>query len=234
MKKIAALLLCALLALNTVSCSNDKLLVNEGETQENRPVVTEPVSSETDAVTEEKRDLALGNIDGNTYKSDFIGIGCTLGDGWVFYTDEQIAELNGIRDSLLDDEYLEQMKKATVLYDMYAANQAQSSTINITLEKGTKLGVFMTDIDAVLTKSVDSLKSSFENMGGANFKYELRDVKIGDETFNGMDIYVEINGVPLYETMICIKSSEYLAYVCVASYVDNLSDEILGTFFTVD
>ena len=71
MKKIAALLLCALLALNTVSCANDKLLVNEGETQENRPVVTEPVSSETDAVTEEKRDLALGNIDGNTYKSVF-------------------------------------------------------------------------------------------------------------------------------------------------------------------
>ncbi|MBR6644226.1 MAG: hypothetical protein IKL21_00505 [Clostridia bacterium] len=258
MKKIAILLLLAATLLNTAACKGGDDVttadekkpevtdtakvtdestdaVTDEQTDAETNTVTDEVTDEvTDAVTEEEKELTLGNIDGNTYKSDFIDIGCTLGDGWVFYNDEQIAQINGITQSYLDKEYLEQVKNAKVFYDMYAVNQETSSTINITLEKGTKLAVLLTDIDKVLTNSTVSIESSFANMGGKNFKYELCDVKIGDETFKGMDIYVEINDVPIYETMLCIKCGEYLAYVCVGTYFEDTTGDILETFFIVD
>lgn len=263
MKKLAVLFISAAILLSAASCSGngevttspeskpvstDTSAVTDAETEALTDALTDAVTEaetdaetgavtemETDAVTEEEKELTLGNVDGNTYKSDFIGIGCTLDDdGWVFYNDEQIAQINGITQSYLDKEYLEQVKNAKVFYDMYAVNQETSSTINITLEKGTKLAVLLTDIDKVLTNSTVSIESSFANMGGKNFKYELCDVKIGDETFKGMDIYVEINDVPIYETMFCIKCGEYLAYVCVGTYFEDTTGDILETFFIVD
>ena len=259
MKKLFVLLLSAVILLNGASCTGGDTttapesaeetaadtvketdFVTEEETEADTNAVTDEVTdAETEAVTdaeteaEEEKELSLGNVNGNTYKNDFIGIGCTIGDGWVFYNDEQIAQINGITQSYLDEDYLEQMKNATVFYDMYASSES-SSTINISLEKGTKLAVLLTDIDKVLTNSVGSIESSFANMGGTNFKYELRDVEIDGETFKGMDMYVEINGVPVYETMFCIKANEYLVYACVCTYIENTTDDILGTFFIVE
>lgn len=217
--------------------------VTDEQTDAETNTVTDEVTDEvtdtetdavTDAVTDEEKELTLGNVDGNTYKSDFIGIGCTLGDGWVFYNDEQIAQINGITQSYYDEDYLEQVKNAAVYIDMYAANQETSSTINISFQKGTKLSVLLTDIDKALTSSVGATESSFANMGGKNFKYELCDVKIGDETFRGMDIYVEINDVPVYETMFCIKCGEYFVFGCVATFGEDTTDGVLDTFFIVD
>ncbi len=258
MKKLAVLFLSAAILLSAASCvgnddvttspeskpiSTDTSAVTDAETEAVTDAVTEAVTeaetdavteAETDAVTEEEKELTLGNIDGNTYKSDFIGIGCTLDDSWVFYNDEQIAQINGITQSYYDEDYLEQVKNAAVYIDMYAANQETASTINISFQKGTKIAVLLTDIDKALTSSVDSIESTFANMGGKNFKYELCDVEIGGETFRGMDIYVEINGVPVYETMFCMKRGEYFVFGCVATYVEDTTDDILGMFFIVD
>ncbi len=238
MKTLAVLLLSAAILLSAAACSgNDDVTTSP----ESKPISTDTsavtdaeTEAETDAVTEEEKDLSLGNVNGNTYKNDFIGIGCTLGDGWVFYNQEQIAQLNGIAHSYFDEDYLEQVKNSTIFYDMYALNESTSAKINLCLEKCTDLTVLLTDMDEVFTDIVGEMESLFVNSGGTNFKYELRDVKIGGETFRGMDIYVEINDVPTYETMFCIKSNEYLAYACVFSYIENTTDDILGEFFIID
>lgn len=263
MKKLAVLFLSASILLSAASCSGngdvttfseskpvstDTSAVTDAETEALTDALTDAETEavteaetdavtemETDAVTEEEKELTLGNVDGNTYKSDFIGIGCTLDDdGWVFYDDEQIAQINGITQSYYDEDYLEKVKNAAVYTDMYAVNQETASTINVSFQKGTKMAVLLTDIDKALTSSVGATESTFANMGGKNFKYELCDVKIGDETFRGMDIYVELNGVPVYETMFCIKCGEYFVFVCVGTFGEDTTDGVLDTFFIID
>ena len=102
MKKVFCIILSMLMLLSLFGCT--------GNTDPED--IRGEVSGTTEGNQEEKPEFSLGDTTGSTYTNDFLGISCTLPEGWVFYTDEQIKEQNNITENYLDEEVIEQLKKA--------------------------------------------------------------------------------------------------------------------------
>ena len=49
--------------------------------------------------------LSAGVQTENSYWNDAMSIGCTFGSKWYFYTDEEIAEQNGLATGMLREDY---------------------------------------------------------------------------------------------------------------------------------
>ena len=109
-------------------------------------------------------ELSLGKTENNTYNNEFLGLSCTLPSDWVFYTDEQILELNNIIGDVLGEEIAQQLKNANVIYDMVASSQTEGSSLNVTLEKLSAVQMINLDIKQALEAQFDTMKSSYQNM----------------------------------------------------------------------
>ena len=86
MKKVFCIILSMLMLLSLFGCT--------GNTDPED--IRGEVSGTTEGTQEEKPEFSLGDTTGSTYTNDFLGISCTLPEGWVFYTDEQMKELNNL------------------------------------------------------------------------------------------------------------------------------------------
>lgn len=217
MKKLLALVLALSLVFCFAGCGTSPEDVR-GEQQDN---------------TASDKEFSMGAVEGLTYENKFIGIGCKLSSDWAFYTDEEIKELNNLSEEIMGDELTETIKEADIVYDMYAST-AEGDTININLEKATALQVLSLDLKENFKAIFDSLKTSFEGAGFTDVNYELSTVKIGDKDFDCMNITMKLEGVTLYETLISIKCSNYLASIAVASIDKATVDSALASFYLVD
>ena len=106
MKKAAAMLM-AIWMLALTACGQQPPEQTGGSVE---PGTTpdQSVTGQVDASQPDEEELEMGSVNGGTYTNAFAGIGCTLDETWVFYTEAQIAELNGF---LTDGTSDEDMKK---------------------------------------------------------------------------------------------------------------------------
>lgn len=167
--------------------------------------------------TPKDEEFALGEVKGNKYESDFIGLGFTLPEGWSFYTDEEIAELNNYVGDMADQNYLDLMKNATLVYDMMAASSSGTDNIMVVLEKKPNAVLKNLNLKQSLEASFNAFKSSFESMGYKNITHEITTVKIDGKTFDVMNIFGSVYGVKLQQSCILMKCNGYLATVTVTS-----------------
>lgn len=180
-------------------------------------------------------EFSLGTVEGDTYTSEFIGIGFKYGDNWRFYSDKEIKELNQTVENVADDEYLEAMKNADVVYDMMAINTAnQTDNVNVTLEKVNPVTLATLDIAENYEKTVSTVKSTLENMGCSNIKHEVSEVTIDGKEYTCLNITSELGGMKMYQTSVAIKCNGYLANIAVASYGEDRTADILGYFYFLD
>ena len=122
MKKILSILLAAVMLFTLSACSG-RTENDEGEkapAQNNAGVVTE---------------FSFGKNVGNEYHSDFIGLTVKVPDGWKVSSDEDILEINNINKEIYDEDPEAAVNGADFLYDMYAVNEADGSTVCVILEK---------------------------------------------------------------------------------------------------
>lgn len=166
----------------------------------------------------EEKELSLGVVTGKKYESEFIGIGFTLDDGWEFYTDEEIQELNNYVGDKAGDDYMDMLKNADVVYDMMAASASQTDNIVVTLEKKPNAQLKKLDLAQNLEASFSMVKSSLENIGYRNITHKVTTVTIDGETFTAMNITASINGMTMYQTSIVIKCNGYLASIALTTF----------------
>jgi hypothetical protein len=102
-------------------------------------------------------EFTLGTVEGNVYENTFIGIGCTLGSDWTYYSDEKIREINNAAASLAGEEFRQMMANATVVYDMYAAHSNQINTVVVNLEKVDKVQLAVLDLEENLKNTIPAL-----------------------------------------------------------------------------
>ena len=90
----------------------------------------------SDAIANEiEPEFSMGKISGGTYRNDFLGLSCTIPQGWEFYSEEQLLQLNNIVGEFMDEEVQEQLKNANMVFDMFAQNAIGDSSINVNMEK---------------------------------------------------------------------------------------------------
>jgi len=210
MKKLLCILLATVLTMGLLACSGDEDI--RGDVPPTDP------------------QLALGSTANNTYKNDFLGLSCSLPSDWVFYTDEEIRELNNIVGDLVGDELEAALEKADVIYDMYASAPGGMATINVAMEKLSVLQAVSVNLKTYLESQFATLKTALENMGCSNVQLEYQKVTVDGKEFDGVAITADIMGVPFYETLFCFVKGRYIANVTIGSVQTDNAATILDYF----
>lgn len=187
-------------------------------------------SSATNAADETQPEFSLGKAANGVYKNDYLGLSCTLPAPWEFYTDEQILEMNNITAEYYDEEFAEQIQNAAIIYDMLASNPEDSSNININLEKVNPLQMMALDMKQVLEAQIDTIKTSYENMGYTGTEVRYEKVTVDGKELDGLVINANIQGIDLYCVLFSFPKGSYIANVSVTSLQTDKTAEILGCF----
>lgn len=87
-------------------------------------------AKDTDAENEDLKPVSFGVVEGNTYKSEYLGLSCTIPDGFKLLSAEELQEVGEMVDEILDDEA---MKAVPTIQDMYAINTTTGANVNIVL-----------------------------------------------------------------------------------------------------
>ncbi len=221
MKKILSVLLICAMITAFASCAKEESDVT-GSVE-----TSAQTSAETEAVFEQ------GTVSQQTYKNEFIGLGCTLDNNWTFYSDEKIAELNGIAADAMDEEVAEQIANATIIYDMFAENAETAENVNINLEKLTLAQTLVLNLEQMYKTQSESIKSTYENMGATEFSYTIGKATVAGKEHVSMYIKTKLNGIDLYQTVVAIKTGRYLTNICATSYQTDTTKDILNKFFSI-
>lgn len=181
---------------------------------------------------EEESKFSLGQTADNTYKNDYLGISCTLPSDWVFYTDEEILELNNIVAGTVDEDIAKALENANIIYDMYATNPNDYSNINVNLEKLSAVQIATADLKELLEAQFDGIKSTFSNMGYTDINIAYEKITVDGKEFDGAKITAKIQGVDFHSVVFCFKKGLYLANVSLGSIQTDKTAEILSYFKT--
>lgn len=179
-------------------------------------------------------EFTLGTVEGNVYENTFIGIGCTLGSDWTYYSDEKIREINNAAASLAGEEFRQMMANATVVYDMYAAHSNQINTVVVNLEKVDKVQLAVLDLEENLKNTIPALEQSLGNMGFTNFITEIGKVKIGDTDVVCLNVTSSLGEFKMYQTLVTIKCNGYLACLTFSGESFESINSALSCFYWLD
>lgn len=224
MKKLFSILLVVIIVLSFASCGESSSDV--------RGTINSNNNSSTQEDTNES--FSFGETEGNTWENSFIGLGCKLGDGWTFYTDEQIAELNQTTVDMVDNDTAEFLENATVIYDMFATKDNGIQSINVNLEKVGYISSALADLKKNLEATVPTIKSGLESMGMTNVVCNVTEAKIAGESYAAMDISAKIQDADFYEKLIAIKCGNYVANITIGAFDKADIDTVLTYFYSVD
>ena len=213
MKKLFCVLFSVLLTVSLCACGGDS-----GDVR--GQITTDPTDPP----------FSLGTTANNTYKNTYLGLSCTLPSDWVFYTDEQIRELNNFVGDMAGEEYQELLKNATIIYDMYAATPDSLNSININLEKLNALQIVSLDLKTVLESQFPTIKSSLENIGYTNVQMQYEKITVDGKEYDGITVTANFSGISFYETCFCFLKGQYLANVTIACLQNNNIPSILNQF----
>lgn len=256
MKKLLTMMLCGMTILSLAACSKapsedevrGEQITNEApaeeetsdekeaeeETEEKNADASDEETAGADEEVTEEESFAMGKSEGLIYENAFIGLGCTLEEGWSFYTDEQIMELNNYTADAAGEEFEEMVKNAQLVYDMFAVDANQMNNINVNLEKVDNKILMGVKIEDIFEQNLPMLEEIFNNMGYVNVQSELITVTIDGEDFSGMSLSGEIQGLTVYQKSIGVKCNGYLATIAVTTYQEDATDAIFSNFYVVE
>ena len=219
MKKVFCIILSMLMLLSLFGCT--------GNTDPED--IRGEVSGTTEGTQEEKPEFSLGDTTGSTYTNDFLGISCTLPEGWVFYTDEQIKEQNNITENYLDEEVIEQLKKAPLIYDMIAKNMTDGSNINVTMTKLNAAQIGNLNIKDVLEAEIDTIKSTYANIGYSDVQVEYQKLTVDGKEFDSLKIQAKFQSLNFSSILFAFLKGDYLANVTVCSLSADTVNSVIGS-----
>ena len=187
----------------------------------------EPTVETTEPATESG--FAIGTNSGNTYKSEFIGIQCTLDANWVLMTDEEIRAQNEATLGMLGDEYEKLLANAVNAYDMMATNVNEMDTVAILLEKLSGVNALLTEVQYI-EASKDMAVAGLEQMGFTIEAADVITVQFAGAEHAALSITGNYLGVPVYECVVAVKCGEYVACVTACTWLENTCMDVLNLF----
>ncbi|MGN0584944.1 MAG: hypothetical protein ACI4JD_05750 [Ruminococcus sp.] len=237
MKKIIGLILCLSFVMTAAGCGDKEDVRGTVETSVTEAAETAEVQNDDDSAAEaaEEEDFSFGSVNSNVYENKFIGIGCKLDNNWTFYDDEQIKQLNNITMDAIDEDVAEMINNADIIYDMYASYSDEMTNININLENIGVLQYASFDVAENFEKNKSILSDTYENMGYSVESMEPVKIEIDGKEFDGMCVKASIDSLVMYQTLFGIKcGGKYLASVTVTSFNDDITQDIVDTFYLTD
>ena len=222
MKRLSAILL-SLILLFSLTGAGQPVLGGDPEPTADPGITTEALFS-------------LGTINGDVYENPYIGYGCKL-EGWTYADAEYIATINNLSGSVMSSDVQEALKKAGNFTEMFATSPDQLSTINIQYQdiSSTYGEVFNSyPLESVLEFAAPSVASIMEQSGYSDVKAETGVVNLGGDDHPGLIISSTYSSIPCYQKEACLKTDDYMIFVCVTSFVTDKTDELLSYFYRLE
>ena len=195
----------------------------EPETTE-APTETEPETTENEALS----GLDLGNVDGNTYTNETLGLRCELGDNWYVYSEAELASLMGVvadsfSDSIIGDA-IDNNQSVTVFFAM---DTTTYGNINITISKDSMSALGEENFVALMVPQMKPLleQSGFENVTCTEAEFEF-----AGQTHTGIDITATVQGMTVYERQVYLMADSCMYVVTATAYEENGAQAMLDTF----
>ena len=242
LKRMAALLLAVALLCGLAACGGEaQPEATEVETTAaTEPSTTEPETTEpetTEAPTETEPEttenealsgLDLGNVDGNTYTNETLGLRCELGDSWYVYSEAELASLMGVvADSLSDSiigDAIDNNQSVTVFFAM---DTTTYGNINITISKDSMSALGEENFVALMVPQMKPLleQSGFENVTCTEAEFEF-----AGQTHTGIDITATVQGMTVYERQVYLMADSCMYVVTATAYEENGAQAMLDIF----
>lgn len=226
-KKVLVVMLAITMMFTAAGCSKRYEKGNVEGNAEQTAKTEEREEKETEKTAEE---FSFGQTNGGTYTSEFLRIACTLPDGWTFFTQAQMQELNGAVYDMVGDDLKKQLETSKVIYDMYATNVNTAESVNIVLENmGIVYGTLLDEAKYV-ELSMNQLKTAMENAGVTNLVLEQNTVEFAGESRVGVLMTGTSEGIQIYQQQAVIREGTYMAVITATSYNENTLEQIIGNF----
>lgn len=171
----------------------------------------------------------IGTVEGNAYTNKFFGVEYALPEGFSFYNDDQLAEMNAAIVKTNNDQTVsETFKSGNAFFDMAAAADNDpnvSVVIQIAgpdAEAIDEAGYF----EVCRDKIIDQLNDAGIIVKSAETgTYTNR--KTGDE-FTAIKLANEAQGAPMYQKIICIKAGDYFMNITATATDEAGLDSVLS------
>lgn len=195
--------------------------VENSEKPEKTPV---PVTEGDD------KDLDLGSVSSDTavYTNEFAGVTFALPEGWMFYSQDQLAEMmNLVGESFEGDKQalLEYAMESTV-YDMVAYAPSGENIMVMFENISRYLGGLLLDADGYL----DALESNFDLITTVNYETIGRsDLKLGGVDYRCLSVTDADTGIN--QDYVVRREGKYM--ICIAFTGINANPAAtMGEYFT--
>lgn len=175
----------------------------------------------------------LGVTEGTHYENAYFGLAYDFGAEWYIANDEELAELIGVTADVIDDAVFEEaLRESGFAYSIYATADEGLTTLSVGVENlGILYGLTLTEQEYI-DMSEDMLVEALESVGLTNVVIEQTTVTLAGTEHPAVKVKGEIYDIELYETIVVVKSSIYIACVTASSYVTDTTAEILADFYT--
>ena len=174
----------------------------------------------------------LGVKENKVYVSELLGIAVDFPEIWYLLSAEETAQVIGVVADDLDDEALaDQLRDAGTTCDLYAVALDESGdNVNIQLENlGLLYGTILTP-KQYANIALPQVKPALEQAGFQHVQIEMVDYEFAGRDRVSLLVTGDMNGVPVYERMILIKSGQYMGAITAFSTDLERIDALLARF----
>lgn len=234
MKKTAAMLMAIwMLALMLTACGQQAPEQTGGSVKPGA-AQDQSVAGQVDASQPDEEELEMGSVNGGTYTNAFAGIGCTLDETWVFYTKEQIAELNGfLTDGTSDEDMKKMMENSQSVQDMYASSTDGLMTINVVFQNmGLLLGTTMS-AQEYAELHVTQIPDAMAAYGFEDVAASVTTAELAGEERPAIALTATIQDIPVYELIVCLRQGNYIYCVTLCSYTEDVTAQMAELFYAL-
>lgn len=210
------------------SASSGSASGSASEASASAAVSSAAASSEAASSAASAASFEPGTLQADTYTNEFFGVKFTLPEGFAFYDEAQMADMNKSVGSLVSEDIAKALESGVAFFDMAAATE-DGTNVNVVIEYAGTPAAQALDSATYLEYAKENLASQLSSSGVTVKEAEIgkyKNVQTGDE-FDSMKLQIEMQGIPMYEELVCLKSGDYFMSITATSQDEADLEKIL-------
>lgn len=204
--KLSKIFIAILMMFMLVGCNKETPKDIETSHENNNSTTISTTSSN------QENSFSMGQWKNSVYTNDFLDIKYTLPEGWVKYTDEQMASLMNISADLTfgDNDFVKEAAKLTSVYYFMTQNSTTGNNVSLYSEKP----IFSLTLD----EYIEALKTQLSTVETFDYKInKTTNGKLGNKDVKILDVSSSFSGHTLSQRYYIYKLDEYFVGIVATS-----------------